>query len=91
MWGALSVTFAFRVHTVRAVRVADLLQDDGEVVYEGTAPVSDPSCAGASSRWKWRTPSPETARIATAAVNRAEPADAYLAARAAVRDDPSGP
>ena len=43
LWGALSVTFAFRVHTVRAVRVADLLQGDGELVYEGKAPVSDPS------------------------------------------------
>ena len=41
LWGALSVTFACRVHTVRAVRVADLLQGDGELVYEGTAPVSD--------------------------------------------------
>ena len=43
LWGALSVTFAFRVHTVRAVRVADLLQGDGELVNEGKAPVSDPS------------------------------------------------
>ena len=41
LWGALLVTGAFRVHAVRAVRVADLLQGVGELVYEGAAPVSD--------------------------------------------------
>ena len=41
LWSALSVNGAFRVRTVRAVRVADLLQGDGELLYEGTAPFSD--------------------------------------------------
>ena len=35
LWDAVPGTGASRVHTVRVVRVADLLQDDGEMVYEG--------------------------------------------------------
>ena len=39
LWGTLSGTGASRVHTVRVVRVADLLQDGGELVYEGMVAV----------------------------------------------------
>ena len=35
LWGTVPGTGASRVHTVRVVRVADLLRDDGEMVYEG--------------------------------------------------------